>query len=129
MKYEYKTASGKTAIEVDGHWNGILLELDRLERNGVKRETRRHASLDAFNLDDALFPSGEDIPADFEASERNAALKAALAELSPEQQALVYRIYFYDEKIIRIAEEQGVSEAAIRDRLKKIKNRLKKSLI
>ena len=70
MKYEYITVAGKTRIEVDDSWGNVLLELDRLEHNNDQTETRRHASLEAFNLDDALFPSGEDIPSEYEARER-----------------------------------------------------------
>lgn len=44
------------AIEVSDEWNEILLDSDRLEANNDKRESRRHCSLDAYNLDDALLP-------------------------------------------------------------------------
>ena len=52
----------------------------------------------------------------------------AIAKLEPQQQWLVKQIYVYGRKQVEIAEELGVGESAIRSRLKKISEKLKKFL-
>ncbi|MBO5918806.1 MAG: sigma-70 family RNA polymerase sigma factor, partial [Oscillospiraceae bacterium] len=104
------------------------IDLDRQEYNNDHAETRRHCSLEAFNLDDALFPSDVDVEREVLEGLDNKALYAAIAKLQPQQQELVKRVYFRGEKIVTIAAEEGVSEAAIRNRLKKITASLKKLL-
>ena len=126
MKYQYKTATGKHEVEVDNGWGGVLFELDRHEYNNNQTETHRHASLDAFNLDGDLFRSGEDIPTEFEANERDAALNTAIEKLKPAQRDLIRSIYFDGIPISDYAKAEGVSQPAISQRLattiKKLKN-------
>ena len=126
MKYEYITVSRKNAIEIDDTWGNVLFELDRLEYNNNQTETRRHASLNAFNQDDTLIPSGEDIPADFEARERFAALNASIEELKPEQRDLIRAVYFRGVPISDYAKREGVSQPAISQRLATAIKKLKK---
>ena len=61
MKIKYEFATETVEIEVSEEWANILIDLDRQEYNNHK-ETRRHCSLDAYNLDDSLLPSDADIP-------------------------------------------------------------------
>lgn len=56
------------------------------------------------------------------------ALYAAIAQLQPQQQELVKRVYFRGEKLADIAREEGVSKAALTNRMKKITAALKKIL-
>ena len=57
MKIKYAFQSGVvTEVEVSDEIGAVIIELDRQEYNVNHKETRRHCSLDAFNLDDALFP-------------------------------------------------------------------------
>lgn len=128
MKIKYQFVNETVEIEVDEEWASVVVELDRLEHNSNQTETRRHCSLDALNLDDAYLPSDTDVEKEVLAGIESAWLHDAIAKLLPSQQELVKRVYFKGEKIIRIAEEEGVSEAAIRDRLKKINKKLKKYL-
>jgi RNA polymerase sigma-70 factor (ECF subfamily) len=129
MKISYSFATGeKSEIEIAEEWAAVILELDRLDYNADQRETRRHCSLEAFNLDDALFPSDVDVLADVIRSERHGALFAALATLNPSQQELVHQVYFEGKKLVEIAREQGVSHVAVHDRLNRIYKKLKKVL-
>ena len=128
MKIKYQFVNETVEIEVDEEWASVVIELDRLEHNSNQTETRRHCSLDALNLDDAYLPSDTDVEEEVLAGIESAWLHDAIAKLLPSQQELVKRVYFKGEKIIRIAEEEGVTEAAIRDRLKKINKKLKKNL-
>ena len=129
MLIKYKFATGEvTEVEVSEEIGAVIIDLDRQEYNIDHKETRRHCSLDAYNLDDSLLPSDVDVARDFERSDERKRLYAAIARLQPQQQELVRRVYFNREKIVDIAAEAGVSEAAIRNRLKKIMAALKKFL-
>ncbi len=55
-------------------------------------------------------------------------LCAAIEQLQPQQQDLVRRVYYNDEKLIDIAREQGVTRAALSIRMQKIHAALKKIL-
>ena len=125
MKYEYTGVIGKTKIEIDDSWGSVLLELDRLEYNNDQAETRRHASLDAYNLDDALFPSGEDISAEYELRERAAALDAAIEKLKPSQRNLIRAVYFDGVSVSDYAQREDVDHSAISHRLQTIYKKLK----
>ncbi len=128
MKIRYQFATETVEVEVSEELGNIIVDLNRQEYNNHHKETRRHCSLDAFNLDDALFPSEEDIEAEVVAKDQYNRLYAAIALLEPQQKELVRQVFFEDRKIVDIAAEEGVSEAAIRNRLKKITQRLKKFL-
>ena len=128
MKIRYQFATETVEVEVSEELGNIIVDLDRQEYNNHHKEIRRHCSLDAFNLDDALFPSEEDIEAEVVAKDEHNRLYAAIALLEPQQKELVRQVFFEDRKIVDIAAEEGVSEAAIRNRLKKITQRLKKIL-
>ena len=56
MKIEYKFVTGTVEVEVPDEWGTVLVDLDRQEYNNDHKETRRHCSLDAYNLDDGLLP-------------------------------------------------------------------------
>jgi RNA polymerase sigma factor (sigma-70 family) len=129
MKYTYITATGTTEIEISEEFYDLLVDMDRQDYNVNQRETRRHCSLEAFNLDDALFPSDVDIEGDLVSAEQSDKLGTAIATLTPEQQELIRLVFVEDKKIIEIARADGVSEAAVRNQLKKIYARLKKVLI
>jgi len=126
MKYEYITVSGKNTIEIDDTWGTVLFELDRLEYNNNQTETRRHASLDAFNQAETLIPSGEDIPAEYEARERFAALNATIEKLKPEHRDVIRAVYFRGVPVGDYAKREGVSQPAISQRLATAIKKLKK---
>ena len=126
MKIKYEFANETIEIEVEEEWADIVIELDRQEYNVNHKETRRHCSLEAYNLDDALLPSDEDVERDVIADEDKKRLYKAIAALTPDQQELVRRVYFNNERLADIAREQGVSRAALTNRMKRIVSSLKK---
>ena len=129
MKITYKFANGETAeLEVSSEWGDIVLDLDRQEYNANHRETRRHASLEAFNLDDALFPSDEDVAGEVERRERDSAVKRAISQLLPAQQKLIRQIFFEGVSATEIARRDGVDKSAISHRLDRALKKLKKLL-
>ena len=128
MKIKYEFANESVEIEVEEKWATIVLDLDREEYNDNHRETRRHCSLDALNLNDGLLPSDMDV---FEAvadAEGKRNLYQAIEKLSPQQKELIGRIYFQDEHPADIARELGVSKTAIHNRLQRIFCQLQKNL-
>lgn len=52
-----------------------------------------------------------------------------MESLSPAQRELVLKVFFEKVRVVDIARAEGVTEAAIRNRLQKIYTRLKKFLI
>ena len=130
MKYAYITATGKTEIEVDEQFYDLLITMDHEEYNADRKHSRRHPiALDAVGYEGLWLSDNADLLGDLIRAESHDRLRAALQKLSPEQQMLIKRIYFKNEKIVNIARMEGVSEAAVRNRLKKIYARLNKILI
>ena len=130
MKITYEFVTGEVSgVEVDEHLGGMLLDLDRQQYNNDKKETRRHVSLAGMDYEGELFVSAEDTEGEAVRREDMAWLYSAMEILSPAQRELLEKVYFEERKITDIAREEGVSEAAIRNRLKKIYSRLKKFLI
>ena len=126
MKITYEFVTGEISeVEVDERLGGMLLDLDRQQENNDQKETRRHVSLDGMDYEGELFASAEDTERAVEHREDMARLYSAMEALSPSQRELVKKVYFEERKIMDIAAEEGVSEAAIRNRLKKIYSRLK----
>ena len=128
MKIKYTFATETVEIEVTDEWAAVLIDMDRQEHNNNQTETRRHCSLDALNLDDAYLPSDVDLERDVLANVEKTALLDAIQKLQPQQQELIRRVYFGEEKLSDIAREEGVSKMAITNRMRKIMASLKKIL-
>ncbi len=126
MKISYEFVTGEISeIEVDEHLGGMLLDFDRQQYNNDHKETRRHVSLDGMDYEGELFASVEDTEDAAERREDMARLFSAMAALSPAQRELVQKVYFEEQKIADIAREEGVSHAAIHDRLDRIYKKIK----
>jgi len=129
LKYEYITTMGKTEIEVDEHFYEILTSLDNEEYNSNRKHSRRWpVSLECVDYEGEWFSDDTNLLGDLVQAENLIQLHEALLRLTSDQQKLIERIYYKNEANVDIAREDNVSEAAIRNRLKKIHNRLKKIL-
>ena len=127
MKVTYKFANGERCnIEVDERWSDELAELDRLEYNANQRESRRHCSLDSMDYEGELFADGTDVLSDFLKRQDAERLSAAMDFLLPRQKELLQKVFYEGLTIAGVAREEGVNEAAIRGRLKKIYRQIKK---
>lgn len=130
MKVRYEFVTGEfTEIEVDDSLGELLVDFDRQQYNNDHKETRRHISLDGMEYEGELFASVTDTADEVERREELARLMRAMEALSPSQRELVLKVYFEKMRVTDIARAEGVSEAAIRNRLKKIYARMKKFLI
>lgn len=126
MKIKYEFVNETVEIEVSDEWATVIADLDRKEYNINHKETRRHCSLEAYNLDDALLPSDEDVAGDFIKSEESKKLMAALERLEPRQQRILRQVFFEGRSYADIAREEGVHRTAVQhaaDRaMKKLRN-------
>ena len=127
--YRYHFSNGETiSIDVSDDWGEILIDLDRQEYNINHKETRRHCSLDAFNLDDTLFPADDDVEAEVATKDEYRRLYAAIAQLSPRQQYLIQQVFIEGRKYTDIAREEGVDRTAISHATDRALKKLKKFL-
>lgn len=121
MKVRYEFVNGEISeIEVDDNLGELLVDFDRQEYNNDHKETRRHTSLDGMEYEGEAFLSPENTEEQVLKRADMACLLRAMEALTPAQRELVRRVYFENEKISKIAREEGVSHVAIHDRLKRI---------
>ena len=73
-----------------------------------------------------IFVSGVNTESEVESREDISRLYCAMESLSPAQRELVLKVFFEKVRVADIARAEGVTEAAIRNRLQKIYARLKK---
>lgn len=116
-------------VEVEDEFAITYNSMEKRDALDERRETRRHQSLNA-SIDNGFdFPDKTvNIEEEFLESEQHGQLHKAIAKLLPEQQWLIKQIYFNERTQIDIANELGIGESAIRSRLKKIFEKIKKSL-
>ena len=128
IKYEFAKPEESIEIEVSDDIGEVIVRLDNDERNSYQKLHRRSCSLEAYDSYGKRLEADDDIESDYIESEEKKALYKAIATLLPQQQALITRVFYDNERITDIARSEGVSEAAIRDRLKKIYAQLRKKL-
>lgn len=127
MKIKYEFVTGEISeIEVEDSLGELLVDMDRLEYNVNHKETRRHVLLSAIDPADRFLTAEENLLQDLIDEEDHEKLMAAIRKLQPQQQELLYRVYWKGEKQRDIAREDGVSERAITGRMQKIYASLKK---
>ncbi len=121
--------SDGTGVEVSDEFAAAYAELERAERLIERKETRRHQSLDK-SLEhgwDIADPS-ENVFEKVEQNERNRQLYQAIATLPPQQQKLLFEVYFEYIPQVEIARRECVTKFAVNKRLSRILARLKKIL-
>lgn len=126
IKYEFVTGE-VVEIEVSEEIGEVSIEIDREINNSNRREARRHESYSDDNDKQGVL---QDLTVNVEEeaikSIANEALYKAIKQLQPQQQKLLYKVFFEDRTMADIAREEGVSAKAIQERVKKIKNKLRK---
>jgi RNA polymerase sigma factor (sigma-70 family) len=109
-------------------WLVISKGEERLEYNNNQTESRRHHSYsDQNDKFDTLMADEDTLDMVMENLEKEA-LRDAIQALEPQQQELVMDLYYREIPIAHIAKRDGVDEAAIRNRRKRILKKIKKSL-
>ncbi len=110
--------------EVAQHYEQIETEEKRIKR----KETRRHQSLETlvesgFQIAD---PKG-DIEERALQNDDVEQLRKALKVLTEDQKWLIEQVFYYGRKQSEVAAELGIDPTAIRNRLRKIYDKIKKS--
>ena len=103
-------------------------ECNKITYNNNRTETRRHKSLENYFNEHHFITDGITAENIFFKNLMKEELFAAIEKLDPKQQELIIRIFQNGEKMADIAAEEGISRAAISNRLKKILKKIKKNL-
>ncbi len=130
MKIMYEFAAGEIVeIEVDEALGEIIVELERVEYNYNRRETRRHESYsDDNDKQEKLEDKSIDVEAAAEWNADKKNLEDAISQLKPHQQELVQKIFYQGLSETEVARELGVSQQAISKQLRVIYKNLKNFL-
>ena len=126
ITYEFVTGE-RLEIEVSEAVGNLSIEIDRGIYNSDRKETRRHNSIE--NMQSCGFQFQDTAPEcnieDYmEKAELTYEVREAIRTLLPCQQELIKKVFFKKMKLTHIAKEEKVTEAAIRNRLKKIYRKL-----
>jgi DNA-directed RNA polymerase specialized sigma24 family protein len=127
MKYDYHFNNETISIDIPDSDYYVLVEMDRLEYNVNRKETRRHISLEACDKDDNQLPSRTDLEETCIQRMEIDALRRGMDSLLPEQRELIRKVFFENQSITSLAGAEGVSKAAICRRLNRALDRLKNS--
>ena len=92
-----------------------------------RTETRRHVHLYADNLDRQMADTMPDVSTDL-LGEDYSELHHAIAQLRPQQQELLRRVFWEGVRQAEIARQEGVLESTISERMRRIYQRLRKFL-
>lgn len=121
--------TAKVLEQVDEETRRIYLQEEYLTFMSNVKYKRSNQSLDKS------LENGFDIVDENQDVEENAIkdadkekVRQAISKLEPQQQWLVKQVYFNQRTNVSIASELGVTEGAIRDRLKRIFEKIKKFL-
>ena len=128
MKIKYEFVNETVEVDIDETWASVIAELNRLEYNNNQKETRRHTSLNNGYDDGEWLTVENTILNDLIERETQERIFAAIEKLQPQQQELLYRVFWNKEKLTDIAASDGVSKMAITNRMKKIYKKIKKIL-
>ena len=128
ITYQFAKPEDRVEIEVSDDIGEVIVRLDKDERNSYQKLHRHSCSLESYDSYGKILESDDDVEQNYSDKQEIEALHKAIKTLLPEQQELIRRIFFEDEKIITIAKEENVSAAAIHNRLNKIFAQLRKKL-
>ena len=108
----------------------------KLSLKGYLVRTTRNLAVDALRsrkndylpLLEEIVQSEDTVETSLEYKEMVRCLKRHLKELSPSEQDLLMRFYYYNQKTCKIAEDYGVQHNTLRTRLTRLRAELKKKL-
>lgn len=124
--YIYRFADGMTsAVEVEDSLYDLLTELDRQERYGARRETRRHVSMEML-VEKGVEPTVMDeyFIDDAFGNMDNENLQKGIFKLLPTQRDLLHRRFAQGQTVTEIAEEDGIAVCSVSKKLGRIYKKL-----
>lgn len=128
MKIEYRFVTGeKVTAEISDEFKDVVIKLDKEEYNCNRKETRRHKSLSLSDKCIENMSISSDICDDVFKNIDKEKLHNAISLLKPDEQKLINKIYLNKSKlsISDYAKLANVSQNAIKQRLKRIRKKLK----
>ena len=126
MHIKYQFLTGETVeIDVPDHIGEVSIAIERDMLNSNRRETRRHNSLSRMEDAGCQFADASVNVAELLLrNEDNRRLFDAVQHLLPQQQELIWQVFYEEKSLAAIALESGVTEGAVRHRLSKLYKRL-----
>ncbi len=124
--YTYKFADGTTStVMVENELYDLLEAMDKQEKNGKRRDTRRHDSYEWLE-EQCAEPGESDTYFEEEAffNMEDETLQAAVAQLPLSQQDFLRRRFYENKKVPEIAKEIGVSDKTAYKRYERIMKKL-----
>lgn len=117
-----------TEIEVEDSFASAYLEIEAESKREQWRQdwyNRKHnCSLEAMEVNGAQFAAPDTLEEDEEIEE----LWKAIAQLTPEQQEIIHRVYFNGEKKSEVAKSLGIANSSFTERLHRILKKIKEIL-
>lgn len=114
-------------IEVSDEFARQYEQIEADEKRVNRKETRRHQSLETLiESGFQIVDQESDIEEKAFQNDDIAQLYKAFAVLTEEQKWLIQQVFYYDRKQSEIAAELGIDPTAIRNRLRKIYDKIKK---
>lgn len=130
MHIKYQFLTGETVeVDVPDHIGEVSIAIERDVQNSDRRETRRHDSISRMEEAGCQFADASVSVAELLLrNEDNRQLFDAVRHLLPQQQELIWQVFYEEMALAAIARESGVTEGAVRHRLSKIYKRLQSFL-
>ena len=127
-KIKYEINGTFVEIEVSDEFARQYEQIETEEKRVNRKETRRHQSLETLIESGFQIVDPEsDIEEKAFQNDDIAQLYKAFAVLTEEQKWLIQQVFYYDRKQSEIAAELGIDPTAIRNRLRKIYDKIKKN--
>ena len=127
-KIIYQFADGtQNEVEVSDEFYAQYQEIEKEEKNKNRAETRRHISLSQMQ-ENGFEPILQEssLEEDLLKEEMKKELLEAISTLTPEQQDLVYKVFYENKSTSQVAKEMGALDSSISHKLERIYKKLKK---
>lgn len=131
IKYEFITGE-KMEVEVEDTIGELVIEMEVIQSQRNRTETRRHYSLESMQegMGEQASKQFIDKKADVEQLviqlDEKERLHEAIGKLEAKDAFIIRKYYFQNKTMMDIGQEMGVSAMAVSKRLKKIPDKLKK---
>ena len=124
---KYEVNGTFVEVEVSDEFARQYEQIETEEKRVNRKETRRHQSLETLvESGFQIVDQESDIEEKAFQNDDIEQLYKAFAVLTEEQKWLIQQVFYYDRKQSEVAAELGIDPTAIRNRLRKIYDKIKK---
>lgn len=130
IKYEFVTGE-KVEFEVSNDLSNTTQQIESEIKNSDRRETRRHQSLsELMDKAEILTDKNVNIEEEFLKRVEVDKLYEAISKLKPSEQEIIHKLYLDKHPMTQAeyAKILGITENAVKQRVKWLRNKLKKRL-